>query len=100
LYPERVDVLAVQDRLTLCWAADVPVPVTEAADGALAALLENEMLPEVAPLAWGANVSVNVALRPAAMVAGSDNPLSANSPLLEVAEETVTLAPLAVSVPV
>jgi len=34
------------------------------------------------------------------MVAGSDNPLSANSALLETAEETVTLAPLAVSVPV
>ena len=35
-----------------------------------------------------------------AIVTGNDNPLSTNSELLLVAEETVTVAPLALSVPV
>ena len=78
----------------------MPLPVTEAADGAFVALLVKEMLPEDVPLAWGANVTVNVALCPAAMVAGNDKPLSVNLGLLEPAEAIVTLAPLAVSVPV
>jgi len=62
LYPTTVEGLALQDRLTLCWGAGVPLPVTEAADEALVALLVNEILPEVAPLACGANVTVNVVL--------------------------------------
>jgi hypothetical protein len=42
---------------------------------------------------------VNGALCPAARVSGNDNPVSLNSGLLELTDETVTLAPLAVSDP-
>jgi hypothetical protein len=63
-------------------------------------LLAKEIFPEDVPLACGANVTVKVALCPAAIVAGNDSPLRVNSGLLEPAEATVTLAPLAVRVPV
>src|SRR5207245_4738188 len=49
--------------------------------------------------ACGAKVTVNGAEFPAAMVSGSEIPLSANSVLLKLADDTVTLAPVAVSVP-
>jgi hypothetical protein len=58
------------------------------------------MLLEAAPLACGAKVTVNVALCPAAMVAGNDSPPNVNSGLLELPAEIVTLAPVAVRVPV
>jgi hypothetical protein len=76
------------------------LPVSEAAHGPFVALLANEMLAEDTPLACGVKLTVKVALWPAAIVAGSDNPLTVNSGLLETAEDTVTLAPLAVRVPV
>src|SRR5262245_1868063 len=77
----------------------MPLPVKAAVKGPFVALLVKVMLPEEAPLARGANVTVKAALCPAAMVAGSDRPPRVNSALLEVAAETVTLAPLAVRVP-
>jgi hypothetical protein len=46
-------------------------------------------LPEVC----GANVRVNGTLCPAAMVSGKETPVSENSALLRLADETVTLAP-------
>ena len=58
------------------------------------------MLADVLPLTCGANVSVKGTLCPAAIVRGSVTPLNANSELLELAEETVTLEPLALSAPV
>ena len=42
---------------------------------------------------------MNGAELPAAMVTGSEIPLSANSVLLKLADDTVTLAPVAVRVP-
>ena len=44
--------------------------------------------------------AVNDTFWPAAIFNGKDIPLKVNSELLEVAEETVTLAPAALSVPV
>jgi hypothetical protein len=100
LYPTTVDVLALHDRLTLCCGAGVPVPVTDSATEGLVALLENVMVPEATPLAWGVKVSVKDALWPALRMRGSDNPFTANSRLLVPTEEIVTLAPLAVRVTV
>ena len=51
------------------------------------------------PEACGVNVTVNGVELPAAMVTGSEIPLSANSGLFKLADDTVTLAPVAVSVP-
>ena len=59
----------------------------------------NDKDAEAAPLAPGVNVTVNVADWPALSVDGSEIPESANSPLLILADETVTDAPLAVRLP-
>lgn len=91
--------LATHDKLTVCCGAAVPVPANAAVTDGLVALLVNVTVAEDAPLAWGANVQVNGALCPAARVTGNDNPVSLNSGLLELADETVTLAPLAISDP-
>jgi hypothetical protein len=64
------------------------------------ALLANDRSPEAAPVALGVKVTVNAALWPAGIVAGIDMPLRENPELLLVAEEMVTLAPEALSVPV
>ena len=63
-------------------------------------MLKKEMLAVSVPLAWGVKVKANDAVWPAASVNGNDTPLSVNSELLEVAEETVTLEPVALRVPV
>ena len=63
------------------------------------ALLAKLRLADAEPEACGAKVTVNGAEFPAAMVSGSEIPLSANSVLLKLADDTVTLAPVAVSVP-
>lgn len=78
----------------------MPDPVRVSTVGVLAALLVREMLPDAVPLLCGAKVKVNDALWPAAIVAGRDNPPRLNSGLVEVAEETVTLDPVAVRVAV
>jgi hypothetical protein len=74
------------------------VPLAAIVGGVFEALLANEIVAEVLPLAFGAKITVKVALCPAVSVVGSDKPDRVNSELLEVAEETVTLDPLAVSV--
>ena len=63
------------------------------------ALLAKLRLADAEPEACGAKVTVNGAEFPAAMVTGNESPLSANSGLLKLADDTVTLAPVAVSVP-
>lgn len=78
----------------------MPDPVRVSTVGVLAALLVREMLPDAVPLVCGAKVKVNDALWLAAIVAGRDNPPRLNSGLVEVAEETVTLDPVAVRVAV
>jgi hypothetical protein len=63
------------------------------------ALLVKVRVPLTAPVAVGVKVTVNGTLLPAAIVVGSDSPLMVNAPLLELPAVTVTLAPVAVSVP-
>jgi hypothetical protein len=99
LYPTTVDVLGDQDRLTLCWTVEAPVPVTGSATVGLDASLENATLAEVVPLDWGEKVTLKGTLWPAEIVKGSFSPLRMNSELFEEPDDMVTLAPLAVSVP-
>ena len=63
------------------------------------ALLAKLRLADAVPEACGVKVRVNGAELPAAIVRGSEIPLSANSGLFKLADDTVTLAPVAVSVP-
>jgi hypothetical protein len=66
----------------------------------LEALLAKVTLAEAMPLTCGVNFTVNDALWPAAMVRGKEIPLSTNSDELENPEERVTLAPVALRLPV
>jgi hypothetical protein len=63
--------------------------------GVFEALLAKERAALAVPEACGANVRVNGTLCPAAIVRGKETPLSENSTLLRLADETVTLVPLA-----
>jgi hypothetical protein len=91
-------VLASHDSETV-YCTVSPVPLTVSVLGEFDALLTNEKLPEAVPLACGANVIENGALCPAAMVRGSVRPLRLNCELVELTDEMVTLALLAVIVP-
>ena len=98
LYPEtEVDVLAFQDRSTLCWmVAPEPVAVS---DAEVELLAMKEMLAEAAPAAVGVNVTVKGALWPVARVIGNVSPLMVNAELLEPTDDKVKPAPLAVTLP-
>jgi len=63
------------------------------------ALLAKDRLADVVPEACGVKVTVNGAELPAAIVIGSEIPPSENSGLVTLADDTATLAPVAVSVP-
>jgi hypothetical protein len=63
------------------------------------ALLVNVIVALTAPVVVGVKVTVNETLLPAAIVTGSESPLTWNAELLVLTAVTVTLAPLAESVP-
>jgi len=88
----------VQERSTLCCGGAAPVPVKVSA-AEFEALLINELIAEALPDICGVNVSVNGTLCPAAIVSGKAIPLSENSALVTVTADTLTLDPLALSVP-
>jgi len=92
--------LGLQERSTLCSGDRTPLPVIDSTVGEFEAVLKKEMLAVSVPLAWGVKVKANDAVWPAASVNGNDTPLRVNSELLDVAEETVTLEPVALRVPV
>lgn len=92
--------LAFQLKLTLCGGGALPVPVKDSAVGEFAALLMNERTADAVPLLCGVNPIVNEALWPAEIVTGKESPLKANSELVLVPDDTVTLVPDALSVPV
>jgi hypothetical protein len=98
-----VVVLAVQVSFTVWTGAGVPVPVTLATAGVLVASLANDTVAEAAPVAPGVNVTVKFTGVLVVIVTGNESPLTENSegfvpPL--VTDDTVTLPPLAVRVPV
>jgi hypothetical protein len=58
-----------------------------------------EMFAEAVPAAVGANVTVKGTLWPAARVTGKASPLTVKAELLELTDESVMPAPLAVTFP-
>ena len=75
------------------------MPVIDCTAGEFEALLANDKDAEVAPLACGVNVTVKEVDWPAESASGNEIPESANSPLVRLAELTVTEAPVAVRLP-
>jgi hypothetical protein len=53
------EVLAVQERLTLCCGGGVPVPVNASTAGEFEALLKNDRLPDATSVPGGVNVTLN-----------------------------------------
>ena len=81
----------------------MPVPARVAGVGELEAVLVNEADAVAAPVAPGVNVTVKVTGWLVVTVTGNDRPLIENSEAfvpLRLTEETVTLAPVALSVAV
>jgi hypothetical protein len=101
LYPEIFDeVLAVQDNATECVEAATPVPVSDSVVVVGCALLVNVSVALANPDVVGVNVIVKVAVCPAGIVCGNENPLMVNAELFVLAADTITLAPTALKVPV
>jgi hypothetical protein len=100
LYPITEEGLGAQERSTPCNTGWVPVPVSVSVVGELDALLINEMLPEVAPDACGAKLTVKGTLCPAVSVTGKLMPFTEYPRLFQLAEEIVTVELLAVSIPI
>lgn len=80
--------------------APVPVIDIDCAAVKFEALLANDRDAAATPLAPGVKVTVKLADCPAVNVVGSEIPESTNSLLLELADEIVTDAPVAVRLPV
>jgi len=95
-----LEVLAFQARATLCCTGAVPVPVSDCVAVGLEALLIKLKFAEAVPDACGAKVTVKLAEFPAGIVSGREMPLSVNSEVVMLADDTVTEPVLAVIVPV
>jgi hypothetical protein len=93
-------VLAFHESATLCCGAGAPEPLRASTTGEFVALLAKETFAEALPDACGVNVTLKVAILPAASVKGKVNPLMANSEPAIPADETVTGAEVADSVAV
>ena len=76
-----------------------PLPLTGSLIVETEALLPKDKLPDTVPLTSGEKVTVKGTLCPAAIVTGSERPPIVNWELFEDAEDTVTLAPVAVRTP-
>ena len=92
----ELELLAFHDRSTVCW---IVAPVPLALCDALLLAVTNDRFAVTVPVVVGANVTVYGTLCPAAIVSGNVSPPSVNSVLLEFAEDTTTLPPLAVRLP-
>lgn len=101
MYPAIPDeVLAFHERFTLCVGAAVPLPVNAAVAVEFDALLLTVRVAFTVPEVVGLNVTLNAELEPAGIVTGSVSPPMLNTAESFVAAEvTVTLPPLALSVP-
>jgi len=91
-------VVGLTDSWALAAAVPVPVKVAVVVEGV--ASLVNVNVALAAPVVRGLNVMVNDALLPAAIVTGSESPLTVNAELFVLAPVMVTLPLLAVRVPV
>lgn len=81
-----------------CTAVPVPVIAAEVVEGK--AVLANVSVALADPEVCGVKLTENVALLPAGIVTGRDNPPSANRELLLLADMIVTSPPVAERVPV
>jgi hypothetical protein len=61
-------------------------------------LLAKEMVPDAVPVAFGVKLTLNVLLVPDAIANGNVSPVIVYSLLVELADDTVTLAPVALKV--
>jgi hypothetical protein len=78
LYPMTpTDVLVFHPKFTLCCGA-VADPVSDSTEGEFAALPANVTFADADPVLCGANVTANATLLPAAIVTGSEIPLTEN----------------------
>ena len=93
------EVLAFQDKFTVCVGAGVPVPVRDSVVVAGCPLLVRLSEALADPAIWGLNVTKNEVLWPTGIVIGSERPPTLNTELPVFAAVTVTFAPLAVNVP-
>lgn len=92
MYPETVEVLAVQFRETE-WVVDcTPVPESAIVVGEPVAVLVTVTEPESLPAVVGAKITLNARLCPAVSVTGVLAPLSVNPAPFSVILETLTLA--------
>jgi hypothetical protein len=93
------EVLAFQDKFTVCVGAGVPVPVRDSVVVAGWPLLVKLSEALADPAICGLNVTENEVLWPTGIVIGSERPPTLNTELPVFAAVTVTFAPLAVNVP-
>jgi hypothetical protein len=93
------EVLAFQDKFTVCVGAGVPVPVRDSVVVAGWPLLVKLSEALADPATWGLKVTENEVLCPTGIVIGSERPPTLKTELPVFAAFTVTFAPLAVSVP-
>jgi hypothetical protein len=101
LYPETVEVLAFQDRATVCELTCAPVPERPMVAGEPVALLVTVTAPVTLPAAVGLKITLKLSCCVGVRVAGVPAPLRLN-PVPEAAMlETVTLTfPVLVTVSV
>lgn len=98
MYPAtELDVLAFHERSTVCCI--VPPDPLAVSSAELELLLKKERFAETVPLVVGEKLTVNGMLWPAVKVTGRVNPPRMKAELLELAEDKVTLPPLAVKLP-
>ena len=101
MYPRILaEVLAFHDKATECVEAASPVPVSATVVVGVCALLAKVSIAVCAPVVVGLKVTVNDTLCPAAIVSGRDSPLTVKAELFDTTESTVTLFPLALTLPV
>ena len=74
----------------------MPLPVRDSCVDVLEALLVKDALADAVPLDWGAKLTLNDTLLPAARVIGKESPLTLNSDVLMPALVIVMLEPVAV----
>lgn len=98
LYPATdVDVLPFQDKSTACWMV-TPEPLAVSKTD-VEVLVKKEMFAETEPATVGVKVALKGRLWPAARVIGKASPPRLKAELVELAEDRVTLPPLAVTLP-
>jgi hypothetical protein len=91
LYPATAEVLAVQDKTTECCTVCTPVPDREIVTGEFVALLAIVIFPERSTAVVGVNLTLSVAVPPAAITCPDTTPDEVYPVPVTVTLDTVTL---------